>query len=282
MAQVSKKTFNVGGVLVDLSTPLVMGIVNITPDSFYEKSRVDSLEVVLERIAQMKQDGASIIDIGGYSTRPGAKEISIMEETERVGSVLEPVRKYFPDLMISIDTFRSQVARLAVERGAHIINDVSGGNLDDEMFETVARLGVPYVLMHMRGTPQTMNNLTDYERLVPDILRDLKGKINILTSMGVKDLLIDPGFGFSKTIPQNFELLRDLSEFGQLGYPLLVGLSRKATIYKTLNTDASHALNGTTVLNTIALQQGAAILRVHDVKPAVEAVKLWTATQRMN
>ena len=280
MVQVSKKTINVRGELVDLSTPLVMGILNMTPDSFYAVSRVSSLDAVLERVDRMHQDGASIIDIGGYSTRPGAEEISTAEEIERIESIIGPVHKNFPDLIISVDTFRSEVARKAVMQGADIINDVAGGTLDELMFDTVASLGVPYILMHMRGTPENMNTLTEYSNLTGDIIKDLKVKVDSLRQKGVADILIDPGFGFAKNIEQNFRLLGDLAEFNQLGYPLLVGLSRKATIYKTLGITAEVALNGTSVLNTIALQNGASILRVHDVKEASEAVKLWKATQQ--
>lgn len=282
MVQVNKKTFNVRGELIDLSTPLVMGIVNITPDSFYQESRIQSVDAVIERVGHMHEEGASMIDIGGYSTRPGAAEVSVSEEIERIESIIEPVNKYFPNLIISIDTFRSKVARKAVEKGAHIVNDVSGGNLDDEMFDSVAELGVPYILMHMRGTPENMNQLTHYDKLIPDILKVLKQKIDILRSKGVADIIVDPGYGFSKTLKQNFELVRDLSEFHQLGYPVLAGISRKGMIYKTINNNALEALNGTTVLNTLLLERGASILRVHDVKPAVEAVKLWVSTGRMN
>ncbi|TDE17437.1 dihydropteroate synthase [Dyadobacter psychrotolerans] len=281
MSQVNKKTINVRGELIDLSTPLVMGILNRTPDSFYAESRVTSLDAVIERVGIMQQEGASIIDIGGYSTRPGAEEISFAQEIERIESVIGPLRKNFPDLIISIDTFRSEVAKRAVEQGADIINDVAGGILDESMFDMVAMLGVPYILMHMRGTPETMNMLTEYNNVVVDVIKDLKSKIDLLRQKGVTDILLDPGFGFAKNIPQNFQLLANLSEFHQLGYPLLVGLSRKATIYKTLGINAGEALNGTSVLNTIALQNGASILRVHDVKPAAEAVKLWMATQPM-
>lgn len=282
MAQVNKKTVNVGGRLIDLSTPLVMGIVNFTPDSFYSDSRVGSEQAVLEKVGKMIEEGAAIIDVGGYSTRPGAAEVDAQEESDRVLSVIEPVKKYFPDIIISVDTFRSQVAEAAVKAGGHIINDVSGGTLDEQMFDTVAALRVPYILMHMRGTPETMNQLTDYNNLVVDIIRELKSSIDVLRQKGVADIWVDPGFGFAKTIEQNFSLLKDLQEFEQLGYPVLVGLSRKATIYKTLNILPEQALNGTTVLNTLALERGASILRVHDVKEAVEVVKLWKATQRIH
>ncbi|MCF0068984.1 dihydropteroate synthase [Dyadobacter sp. CY261] len=277
MLQVSKKTLNVRGRLLDLSTPVVMGILNITPDSFYSGSRVSSVDQIIEKAGQMLSEGAVMIDIGGYSTRPGAQEVSAEEEGDRIESAVEPLAKYFPELIISVDTFRAEVAERGICKGGHIVNDVAGGTLDDAMFDTVARLRVPYILMHMRGTPRTMNQLTTYERLVPDILRDLRGKVMVLQSKGVADLIIDPGFGFAKTIVQNFELMRELAQFKLLGYPVLVGISRKTTIHKTLDISPEEALNGTTVLNTLALERGASILRVHDVKPAVEAVKLWMA-----
>ena len=277
MLQVSKKTLNIRGALLDLSAPVVMGIINITPDSFYSGSRVAAMDEIVEKVGQMLSEGAGMIDIGGYSTRPGAREVSAQEEGDRIESAVEPLAKFFPDLIISVDTFRAEVAERGIHKGAHIINDVAGGTLDDAMFETVARLRVPYILMHMRGTPQTMNSLTDYERLVPEILADLRQKVAVLQSKGVADLIIDPGFGFAKTIAQNFELMRELKQFQLLGYPVLVGISRKTTIYKTLHISPEEALNGTTVLNTLALERGASILRVHDVKPAVEAVKLWMA-----
>ena len=277
MLQVSKKTLNIRGSLMDLSAPVVMGIINITPDSFYSGSRVAAVDEVVEKAGRMLSEGAGMIDIGGYSTRPGAREVGAQEEGDRIESAIAPLAKFFPDLIISVDTFRAEVAERGICKGAHIINDVAGGTLDDAMFETVARLRVPYILMHMRGTPQTMNSLTDYERLVPDILRDLRQKVAVLQSKGVADLIIDPGFGFAKTIAQNFELMRELKQFQLLGYPVLIGISRKTTIYKTLHISPEEALNGTTVLNTLALERGASILRVHDVKPAVEAVKLWMA-----
>lgn len=277
MLQVSKKTLNIRGALLDLSTPVVMGILNITPDSFYAGSRVAAADEIVERAGRMRSEGAGMIDIGGYSTRPGAREVSAEEEGDRIESAVEPLAKFFPDLIISVDTFRAEVAERGILKGAHIVNDVAGGTLDDAMFDVVARLRIPYILMHMRGTPQTMNSLTDYERLVPDILRDLRHKVAVLQSKGVADLIIDPGFGFAKTIAQNFELMRELRQFQLLGYPVLVGISRKTTIYKTLHISPEEALNGTTVLNTLALERGASILRVHDVKPAVEAVKLWMA-----
>ncbi|WP_353720610.1 dihydropteroate synthase [Dyadobacter sp. 676] len=277
MSQVSKKTLNIRGRLLDLSTPVVMGIMNITPDSFYAGSRVVATDEIVEKAGKMLAEGAGIIDIGGYSTRPGAREVSEDEEGDRIESAVEPLAKFFPEVVISVDTFRARVAERGICKGAHLINDVAGGTLDDAMFETVARLRVPYILMHMRGTPQTMNSLTTYERLVPDILRDLRAKLVLLQSKGVADVIIDPGFGFAKTTAQNFELMRELAQFKSLGYPVLAGISRKTAIYKTLNISPEEALNGTTVLNTLALERGASILRVHDVKQAVEAVKLWMA-----
>lgn len=281
MAQVSKKTIKIQGRLLDLSVPKVMGILNITPDSFYSGSRMKSMAEVTDSAGQMLEDGALMLDIGGYSTRPGARVVGIEEELDRVVPVIAQLNKYFPELIISVDTFRSKVAYQSVLNGADIINDVAGGNLDDEMYKTVAELGVPYILMHMRGTPETMSKLTDYDALIPNVLRELQGKLIRLRDMGVADVIVDPGFGFAKTISQNFSLMKDLSEFHRLGCPLLVGISRKGLIYNTLKITAAEALNGTTILNTISLQHGASILRVHDVKPAVEAVKLWKATGGM-
>ncbi|KQS26920.1 dihydropteroate synthase [Dyadobacter sp. Leaf189] len=276
MLQVSKKTLNIRGRIVDLSRPLVMGILNTTTDSFFRGSRANSEDEVIERAGTMLSEGADLIDIGGYSTRPGAKDISVTEELDSILTALNAITKFFPKTVISVDTFRSDVAKEAVAAGASLINDVSGGTLDPRMFETVAELRVPYVLMHMRGEPQTMNKLTHYDHVVRDILKDLQTKIAALRALGIADIIVDPGFGFAKTIAQNFELLRNLSEFEQLGYPVLAGLSRKSTIYKTLGVAPEDALNGTTVLNTLALERGASILRVHDVKQAVEAVKLWS------
>ncbi|MPR36821.1 dihydropteroate synthase [Salmonirosea aquatica] len=274
------KTLNLGGKVLDLSTPAVMGILNITPDSFYETSRFrpDSDEIV-DQAGQMLNDGAAIIDIGGYSTRPGATELSETEEWDRVGPVIEKLVRHFPDICISIDTFRSRIARQAVRAGAMLINDVSGGNLDEQMFSTVAEMGVPYVLMHMRGTPQTMTKLTHYEHLVTDVLKELQAKLIRLRSLGIADVVVDPGFGFAKTVGQNFELLNALNVFHSLDAPLLVGLSRKSLIWRTLGITATEALNGTTVLNTLALEKGAALLRVHDVKEATQTIKLWQRTR---
>ncbi|MBU1820348.1 MAG: dihydropteroate synthase [Bacteroidetes bacterium] len=275
MPQDSKKMLNAGGELLDLSTPLVMGILNITPDSFFRGSRFGAYsEELLQRAGEMLESGAAILDVGGYSTRPGAEDIPESEEKDRVLPVVEAILKAFPTAILSIDTFRSGVAREAARSGARMINDVSGGNLDEAMFETVAALKLPYVLMHMRGTPQTMTQLTTYSHLLNDVISELQTKLARLRSLGVADVLIDPGFGFAKTVAQNFELLRNLQYFHELDAPLLIGLSRKSLIWRTLGVSAEEALNGTTVLNTLALTQGAHILRVHDVKEAVEAIKL--------
>ncbi|ODS82328.1 MAG: dihydropteroate synthase [Cytophagaceae bacterium SCN 52-12] len=276
MRQDSKKTLNIGGEIRALDRPLVMGILNITPDSFYEGSRITDArsEDLVSRAGYLLGQGASILDIGGYSTRPGAREISAAEELDRVLPAITAVRRHFPGAAISVDTFRAEVAKAAVHAGAHIINDVSGGNLDPEMFETVAGLKVPYVLMHMRGTPQTMNSLTGYQSFPADVIRELREKLARLRELGAADIIIDPGFGFAKTSAQNFALLSALPLFGQLGCPVMVGVSRKSTIYKTLGVSPGEALNGTTVLNTIALMNGAQILRVHDAAEARQAIIL--------
>lgn len=264
------------GKVLSLQQPLVMAILNSTPDSFYAASRVTArnLSPVLSRVESLIAQGADILDIGGYSTRPGAKEVETDEELARILPVITHIHKHFPDTLISVDTFRSKVAEAAIQSGAHLINDVSGGNLDDKMFETVARLQVPYVLMHMRGTPKTMSQMTEYASFPGDVLKELQSKAQRLKEMGVSDIIIDPGFGFSKTPDQNFSLIANLALFRSLGHPLLVGVSRKSTVFTALNTTPDQALNGTTVLNTASLLHGANILRVHDVKEAREAVIL--------
>ncbi len=268
----SHKVLNLQGELLDLSYPRIMGILNATPDSFFSGSRIeDSLK---EKAAKMVAEGLDIFDVGGYSTRPGAKEVSAEEETDRVVPVIGYLKSSYPQIPVSVDTFRAEVARNAAEAGAGIINDVSGGNLDDNMFETVAKLGLPYVLMHMRGTPETMSSLNTYKDLTADIISDLSQKLSVLRSMGVKDVIIDPGFGFAKTGDQNFTLLKDLKTFELLECPVLVGVSRKKMIYEALGCTAADALNGSTVLHSYALLQGASILRVHDVKEAYDARKL--------
>jgi dihydropteroate synthase len=269
-----KKTLNIGGKLLDLSTPQVMGILNVTPDSFYSGSRVLQVEDAYKKAERMIFEGASILDLGGHSTRPGADAVSEEEELKRVLPVVEMIQKRFPDAIISIDTFRSTVARESIAAGAHIINDIAGGNMNANMFETVAALHVPYILMHSRGTPQTMKELNQYDDLVTDVLRELQTKIYQLQQLGVKDIVADMGFGFAKNADQNYVLLNELKAFQILNVPLLIGVSRKSMIWRKLNITADQSLNGTTVLNTIALLNGASILRVHDVKEAVEAVKL--------
>lgn len=268
------KTLNLRGRLLDLSTPQVMGILNVTPDSFFDGNRFSDEKAILQQVEKMTQEGATLIDIGGYSTRPGASDITEAEELNRVITPIRSILKKFPDALISIDTFRSAVARAAIEEGAVLINDVSGGEADGNMFDTVASLGVPYVLMHMRGNPQTMTQQTGYENLTREIMDYFHGKISTLHDKGVNDIIVDPGFGFAKTAPQSFELLQHLDHFRFLEKPILAGLSRKSMIWRTLSTTAEHALNGTTSLNTIALLKGASLLRVHDVKEAVEVVKL--------
>ncbi|WP_338794189.1 dihydropteroate synthase [Bernardetia sp. MNP-M8] len=251
-----------------------MGILNVTPDSFYEESRITTEKHILKKASQMLEEGATILDIGGYSTRPNADDISIEEEINRVVHPISAIKKEFPNAIISIDTFRSKVAREAINAGADLINDVSGGNLDNQMFETVANLKVPYILMHMRGTPQTMKTLTNYENIIAEMMTYFHNRIMTLKNYGVEEVILDLGFGFAKTIDQNYFLLKNLAIFEQFELPILAGLSRKSMIYKRLDIPVSETLNGTTVLNTIAIQNGAKILRVHDVKPAMEAIQL--------
>jgi len=266
---------NAGGRLIDLEIPRVMGILNITPDSFYPGSRFNTDTEILNAAAKMLEDGADILDVGGYSSRPGAKDISAEEERDRVLRVIKLVNREYPDAIISVDTFRAEIAREAVLGcGAMIINDISGGDADNNMFKVVEELNVPYVMMHMKGDPRTMQINPVYDDIVADILKWFGERIFKLKYAGVKDIIIDPGFGFGKTIKHNFELLRRLDDFSIAGLPVLVGISRKSMIWKTLNIQSEGALNGTTALNTIALFNGADILRVHDVKEAVEAVKL--------
>lgn len=270
-----KSTINCEGKLVSLGHPLVMGILNVTPDSFYEDSRIRGTEALLRRAEAMLQEGADILDIGGYSSRPDAQHIPAEEEHIRVIPAIRALRQAFPDCLISVDTFRASIAEEAVAAGAHIINDISGGQLDGMMFETVGRLQVPYILMHMRGTPQTMQQLTEYEDIMEEMVRYFERQIVQLQTAGVRDIILDPGFGFAKTIDQNFEVLQRLADLKVLGLPILAGLSRKSMTYKTLDIPATEALPGTIVLNTIALMHGAGILRVHDVKEAVQTIKLF-------
>ena len=267
------------GSIVNINEPWVMGILNLTPDSFYSDSRCNESTMIEQRVNQIITEGAKIIDIGGYSSRPGANDITPDEEYSRLATGLDIIKRIAPNAIISVDTFRADVARRCVNNwGVDIINDISGGNLDAEMFGTVASLGVPYILMHMRGTPSTMQQFTQYNDATLDVINDLSQKVSILKEKGVKDIIIDPGFGFSKTLEQNYTLLNNLEKFHSLNAPLLVGVSRKSMIYNTLGGSPDTALNGTTVINTLAIAKGAHILRVHDVKEAVEAVKLTTKT----
>ena len=282
-----KKTLNCRGRLVALEVPAVMGILNVTPDSFFAGSRVsteksnlagDTAERAVVVAERMLTEGALFLDVGGYSTRPGAAEVGPAEEADRVLPAIEAILSHFPDALVSIDTFRASVARQAVGAGACLINDVSGGTLDTAMFATVAELGIPYVLMHLRGTPQTMQSRAVYQNVVTEVVDELATRLAELRATGaIADVILDPGFGFAKTAAQNFELLSRLEAFRLFDEPLLVGLSRKSTIWKTLNISPDQALNGTTVLNTVALSKGASILRVHDIREAVEAVKLTQA-----
>jgi len=267
-------TINCKGNLIDLATPKVMGILNTTPDSFYSESRKTSLTPLLKTAEEMLEQGATFLDIGGYSTRPGADDISESEEIERVVPAIEAILKNFPDSILSIDTFRSKVATEALKAGAAIVNDISAGNLDKDMMQIIADFQVPYIMMHMRGNPKTMKDLNNYADLTQEVLFYFSEKIKTARELGIHDIIADPGFGFSKNITQNFELLSNLKKFQMLEIPILAGLSRKSTIYKTLNCSPNEALNGTTVLNTMAIANGANILRVHDVKEAMESIKL--------
>lgn len=271
---IAHTAINIQGTLLDLSTPKVMGIINVTPDSFFSGSRKQGLDDVLRQAEQMISEGAEILDIGGYSTRPGAAEVSIEEELKRVAEPIKTIVQQFPNTVISIDTFRAEVAKAAVESGARIVNDISAGLMDDQMLETVGKLKVPYIAMHMRGTPQNMKEMTSYDDLLKEVMYYFSKRISKCKEAGIKDVIIDPGFGFAKTIEQNYHLLNRADYLKQLGLPILIGVSRKSMIYKALNIEPEAALNGTTVLNTLALLKGASILRVHDVKEAVEAIKL--------
>lgn len=275
-----KTTLNVKGKLTDISAPCVMGILNLTPDSFYNNSRAGSLDDALQRTEAFLKDGAKFIDIGAYSSRPGAAEVSPDEELKRIVPVVEAITKKLPEAIISIDTFRAKVAKESIQAGAHIINDIASGDMDEAMFETVAALQVPYIMMHMKGTPQTMQQQTEYKDLALDITDYFSLKLAELQKLGVKDIILDPGFGFAKTLDQNYQLLNQLQDFNIFELPLLVGFSRKSMIYKFLGLTPQEALNGTSVLNTIALLKGASILRVHDVKAAVECIALVQKTQQ--
>ncbi|MEZ7504890.1 dihydropteroate synthase [Flavobacterium sp. Arc2] len=268
-------TINCKGQLIDLSTPKVMGILNVTPNSFFDGGKYNDERELLSQVNKMINDGATFIDIGAYSSKPNAEFVSEEEELGRIIPAIQIILKHFPDALLSIDTFRSEVAKACIENGAAIINDISAGNMDDAMFEIISKYNVPYIMMHMRGTPQTMQGMTNYEDIVKEMLFYFSEKINKARSLGINDLIIDPGFGFAKTMDQNYEVLRKIELFQLLELPLLVGVSRKSLIYKQLNSNAKDALNGTTVLNTIALTKGSHILRVHDVKEAMECIQLW-------
>lgn len=280
MIQFHPYSLNLHGRLVEITRPWIMGILNVTPDSFYDGSRCPDTERIEARVRQIIDEGADVIDIGAYSTRPGADDVSAAEELARLERGMEVVRRVAPDAIVSVDTFRADVARSCVEQlGVDIINDVAGGTLDDRMFATVAQLGVPYIVMHMRGTPATMQQLTDYDNVTADVLKYLARKVDELHQMGVNDVIADPGFGFSKTVEQNYELMRGLEVFHELRVPLLVGVSRKSMVFRLLGCTPAEALNGTTALNTLALERCAHILRVHDVRQAVEARAIVEATR---
>ena len=268
-------TINCKGKLIDLSTPKVMGILNVTPDSFYDGGRYKDENSILNQVESMLNQGASFIDIGAYSSRPNADFVTEEEELQRIVPIVELLVKHFPEIIISVDTFRSEVAKKTIKAGASLINDISAGFLDEKMLQTVANLSVPYIMMHMRGTPQTMQTLTDYDNLTKDVNFYFSERISKARALGIVDLILDPGFGFAKTTQQNFELLNQLELLNIADLPLLVGVSRKSMIYKTLDTTAQNALNGTTALHMIALQKGAKILRVHDVKEAKECITLY-------
>lgn len=268
-------SLNCRGRLLDLSQPVVMGILNVTPDSFYDGGRYTNVTHALIQAETMLEEGASIIDVGGMSTRPNAEMIDPAIEQKRVLPVIEAILKLFPDTIISIDTIYAQTARAAADAGVSIINDVSGGRLDANMYETVAELGLPYILMHSKGTPQTMTKLTEYSDVVAEVLDFFIQETGKLKALGVKDIVIDPGLGFAKKMEHSYTLLKSLEVFKILDYPIMAGVSRKSMIYRLLNTDAANALNGATALHMVALQNGARILRVHDVLPAMEVIKLW-------
>ena len=273
------KTINCKGRLIDLSSPKVMGILNITPDSFYDGGKYKSDSDFLTQVESMLAEGATFIDIGAYSSRPGADHISEKEELNRLTPVLNAVCSRFDDVIISVDTFRSNVAKHAIEQGAAIINDISAGRADKKMIETIRAFQVPYIMMHMRGTPQNMSSKTEYENLLVDVVKELSEQVHLAKKIGINDLVVDPGIGFAKDTNQNFTILKHLDYFDIFELPILLGVSRKSMIYKTLNCNSENALNGTTVLNSIGLAKGASILRVHDVKEAMECIKLFESLE---
>ena len=267
-------TINCNGKLVDLSIPKIMGILNLTPDSFYDGGQLQNEEQILAKTAKMLSEGASFIDVGAYSSKPGASFVSQEEELKRIIPVIKLLNSHFPDIILSVDTFRSEVAKSCVELGAAIVNDISAGNMDNKMFATVSNLKVPYIMMHMQGTPKDMQDNPSYTDIVKELIFYFSEKITAAKKAGIHDIIVDPGFGFGKTLAHNYEVMNKLSLFNNLEKPLLIGVSRKSMIYKPLKTDAKNALNGSTCLHTIALMKGAKILRVHDVKEAAECVKL--------
>lgn len=271
-------TINCKGNLIDCNIPKVMGILNVTPNSFFDGGKYSDAEAILLQVEKMLLEGATFIDIGGYSSKPNAEYVTEQEELNRVLPIIQLILNRFPETLLSIDTFRSSVAKACVENGAVMINDISAGKLDDNMLETIANFQVPYCMMHLRGTPETMQTLTNYDDIVKEMLFYFSERVAAARALGINDLIIDPGFGFAKTTEQNFEVLQKLELFQAFELPVLVGFSRKSMIYKTLDSNALEALNGTTVLNTLALAKGAKILRVHDVKEAVECVKLFEKT----
>jgi len=268
-------TINCKGQLIDLSTPKIMGILNVTPNSFFDGGKYKNQQEILSQVELMLAEGATFIDIGAYSSKPNADFVSVKEEIARIIPVVDLILKHFPKALLSIDTFRSEVAQLTIENGAALINDIAAGSLDDNIMAVVAKHNVPYIMMHMRGTPQTMQTLTDYEDIVKEILFYFSQKVHQARSLGINDLILDPGFGFAKTTDQNYEVFQKMELFQMLELPLLAGISRKSMVYKPLHSNASEALNGTTVLNTIALTKGVKILRVHDVKEALECITLF-------
>jgi dihydropteroate synthase len=274
-----KETLNAGGRLIDLRHPKIMGIINLTPDSFYAGSRKQGAEDALLQAEKMQDEGATFLDLGAYSSRPGAEDVSGQEEMDRLLPVVEAIAENFPDAIISVDTFRSRVAEAAINAGAHIINDISGGQLDENMFATIARLQVPYILMHMKGNPRTMDQQAQYDDVFTEVYDYFSDRWHQLKQLGVHDVIIDPGFGFAKKREHSYRLMNRLQDFSALQLPILAGISRKKMIYGLLGITPAGALNGTTALNAIALTKGANILRVHDVKEAVEAIKLWEACQ---
>ena len=268
------RTIDVNGILLDLSTTQVMGILNITTDSFYDGGKHNNTSKALQKVEQFIKEGASIVDIGAYSSRPGAKHISTNEEWKRLKEIVPIVNKEFPEIIISVDTFRADIAQKSIENGAHIINDISAGEMDSKMFDTIAKLQVPYIIMHMQGTPQNMQDNPQYSCIEKEVFSYFENKVKILKNKGVKDIIIDPGFGFGKTLEHNYQLLNNLDLLHDLNLPVLAGVSRKSMIYKLLENTPAEALNGTTAIHTVCLQKGVSILRVHDVKEAVECAKI--------